>query len=94
MSVLAHSPTPRIAAVMSFSQEISPEGEVDMMRLTERLIDRVVALGGAFYLPYRLHARRDQVAGAYPKAPFFLERKRHYDPDLLFRNALWDAYFA
>ena len=61
--VLAHSPEPRIAAVMSFSQEISPEGEVDMMRLTERLIDRIVAIGGAFYLPYRLHARRDQVTG-------------------------------
>jgi FAD/FMN-containing dehydrogenase len=94
VSVLAHSPRPRIAAVMSFSQEISPEGEVDMMRLTERLIDRIVAIGGAFYLPYRLHARRDQVAGAYVKTPFFVERKRHYDPDLLFRNAMWDAYFA
>jgi FAD/FMN-containing dehydrogenase len=93
-SVLAHSPVPRIAAVMSFSQEISPEGEVDMMRLTERLIDRVVAIGGAFYLPYRLHARRDQVAAAYPKVPQFIERKRHYDPDLLFRNTMWDVYFA
>jgi FAD/FMN-containing dehydrogenase len=94
VSALAHSPTTRIAAVMSFSQEISPKGEVDMMRLTERLIDRIVAIGGAFYLPYRLHARRDQVAAAYPKAAWFLERKRHYDPDLLFRNAMWDAYFA
>ena len=94
VSVLAHSREPRIAAVMSFSQEISPEGEVDMMQVTERLIDRIVAIGGAFYLPYRLHARRDQVTAAYAKAPQFVERKRHYDPDLLFRNAMWDAYFA
>ena len=93
-SVLAHSPEPRIAAVMSFSQEFGPEGEIDMMQLTERLIDRVVALGGSFYLPYRLHARRDQVVAAYPNTPRFLERKLFYDPKLLFRNTMWDAYFA
>ena len=93
-SVLAHSREKRIAAVMSFSQEISPEGEVDMLRTTERLIDRIVGIGGAFYLPYRLHARRDQVAAAYPRAAAFVERKRHYDPGFLFRNAMWDAYFA
>lgn len=94
VSVLAYAPTPRIAAVMSFSQEISPEGEVDMMAVTERLIDRVVDLGGTFYLPYRLHARRDQLARGYPRVPEFVERKRHYDPGLLFRNAMWSTYFA
>jgi len=93
-STLAYAPSTRIAAVMSFSQEISPEGEVDMIETTERLIDRVIALGGSFYLPYRLHARRDQVEAVYPKVAQFVERKRFYDPKLLFRNAMWDAYFA
>jgi FAD/FMN-containing dehydrogenase len=93
-SMLAYAPSPRIAAVMSFSQEISPEGEVDMMQTTERLIDRILAIGGAFYLPYRLHARRDQVETAYPKASAFVARKRFYDPGLLFQNALWTTYFA
>jgi FAD/FMN-containing dehydrogenase len=45
-ATLAFAPTPRIAAVMSFSQEVTPEGEVEMIVLTERLIDRAVALGG------------------------------------------------
>jgi len=54
----------------------------------------VVALGGAFYLPYRLHARRDQVEKAYPAAASFVAAKRRYDPNLLFRNAMWDTYFA
>jgi len=45
-------------------------------------------------LPYRLHARRDQVAAAYPNVARFIERKRHYDPRLLFRNAMWQGYFA
>lgn len=93
-AVLAFAPTPRIAAVMSFSQEVSADGEADMLLLTERLIERVVGIGGAFYLPYRLHARRDQVERSYPNAARFIELKRRYDPGLLFRNAMWDAYFA
>jgi len=61
--------------------------------MTERLIDAAINLGGAFYLPYRLHARPDQLASAYPKAAQFAARKRTYDPRLLFRHTLWDAYF-
>ncbi|NPU13477.1 FAD-binding oxidoreductase [Bradyrhizobium sp. 83002] len=92
--VLSIAPVRRIAAVMSFSQSTSPEGEIDMMRTTEALIDRITAIGGAFYLPYRLHARRDQVEKAYPAVARFVAAKRQYDPNLLFRNAMWDAYFA
>jgi FAD/FMN-containing dehydrogenase len=93
-SVLAFAPTRRIAAVMSFSQELQPEDEAAMRRMTEALIDRVIAIGGSFYLPYRLHARRDQVEKAYPNVARFIERKRHYDPQLLFRHAMWQQYFA
>jgi len=93
-AVMAFAPQPRIAAVMSFSQRMTTEGEVDMLETTQRLIDRVVALSGAFYLPYRLHASRDQVEKAYPNTARFIERKRFYDPKLLFRNAMWDAYFS
>jgi FAD/FMN-containing dehydrogenase len=91
---LTIAPVRRIAAVMSFSQEATPEGEIDMMQTTEALIDRVTAIGGAFYLPYRLHARRDQVEKAYPAVAAFVAAKRRYDPQLRFRNAMWDTYFA
>jgi FAD/FMN-containing dehydrogenase len=93
-SVLAYAPGERIAAVMLFSQAITDDAEDDMARMTEALIDRVLAIGGSFYLPYRLHARPDQVAAAYPGVPFFTERKRFFDPKLRFRNLMWDAYFA
>jgi FAD/FMN-containing dehydrogenase len=93
-SVLAYAPEARIAGVMSFAQVISPESEESMIRLTEAMIDGIAGLGGAFYLPYRLHARRDQVLRIYPRAAEFAERKRHHDPGLIFRNALWSAYFA
>jgi FAD/FMN-containing dehydrogenase len=91
---LSIAPVRRIAAVMSFSQEVTPEGEIDMMQTTEALIERVTAIGGAFYLPYRLHARRDQVEKAYPAMSAFVAAKRRYDPGLLFRNTMWDTYFA
>jgi len=93
-SVLAYAKTDRIAAVMSFSQAITPEGEVDMLTTTEALIEMVGSMGGSFYLPYRLHARNDQVASIYPRAGHFVERKKHYDPSLVFRNLMWDTYFA
>ena len=94
ISRMAYAPTPRISAVMSFSQEMTPEGERDMAQMTQRLIDGVLSIGGAFYLPYRLHARRDQVERAYPATPAFVARKREVDPGLLFRNAMWTQYFA
>ena len=94
VAVLAYAPQKRIAAVMSFSQEISPEGEVDMMTMTEALIEGVKGLGGSFYLPYRLHARRDQVRSIYPRTEEFIAAKRRLDPLLVFRNMMWDAYFS
>jgi FAD/FMN-containing dehydrogenase len=92
-SVLSFAPTRRIAAVMSFSQRLQQD-EAAMQRMTEALIDRVIAIGGSYYLPYRLHARRDQLEKAYPNLARFIERKRHYDPNLLFRHAMWQHYFV
>lgn len=91
-SVLAHSPTPRIAAVMSFTQEMTARAEADHARMTRALIDRILALGGSYYLPYRPHARADQFTRAYPRAQAFAEAKRALDPALTLRNNLWDSY--
>ncbi|KPA21383.1 FAD binding domain protein [Shimia sp. SK013] len=91
-SVLSYASVPRIAAVMSFSQELTQRGEADMARMTKALIDRIVAAGGTYYLPYRPHARLDQLSAAYPRAAQFARLKRELDPDGLLRNNLWDSY--
>lgn len=91
-SVLSFAKTPRIAAVMSFSQELTQRGEADQARMTRALIDRIVEIGGAYYLPYRPHATLDQLAAAYPRAAEFARTKRELDPDLVLRNNLWDQY--
>lgn len=93
-STLAYAPAQRIAAVMSFSQAKTAEAEADMQQMTRGLIERVLAIGGSFYLPYRLHARREQVARAYAALDEFTAAKRRYDPGLLFRNALWEKWLA
>lgn len=93
-SILAYATEPRIAAVMLFSQEMTVRGEADMARMTSALIERTLAIGGTYYLPYRLHATGDQFRRGYPRAPEFAAYKRRQDPDLVFRHALWDRYLA
>ncbi|MCZ4092825.1 FAD-binding oxidoreductase [Sinorhizobium psoraleae] len=93
-SVLAYASEPRIAAVMLFSQEKTARAEADMARMTRDLIERVIAIGGSYYLPYRPHASVDQLLRAYPRAGAFAARKREFDADCVFRNNFWDQYFA
>ena len=93
-SVLAYAPEPRMAAVLLFSQEKTARGEADMARMTRALIERVLDIGGTYYLPYRLHAAAAQLTRGYPRAAEFAAAKRAADPDLVFRNQLWDGYFA
>lgn len=89
---LAYATTPRIAAVMSFSQEMTSRAEADMARLTQAMIEGMIAIGGSYYLPYRPHATVEQFARAYPRAAALAARKRELDPTLTLRNALWDNY--
>lgn len=94
ISALAFAPEPRIALVMLFSQRISAVDEADMQAMTRDLIDAALDVGGSFYLPYRLHARRDQLLHAYPRLPDVMAFKRRHDPRLRFRNQMWDFWVA
>jgi FAD/FMN-containing dehydrogenase len=94
VSRLAYAPAPRVAVVMFFSQRMWSVDEAAMQRLTGVLIEAALGQGGSFYLPYRLHASRGQVRAAYPALAEVIEAKRRLDPGLLFRNQMWDRYFA
>ena len=91
-SVLAYAPGPRIACVMLFSQEMTARAEADHKRMTQELIDRVLDIGGTYYLPYRPHATPDQLKRGYPRVEEFVQKKLELDPDRLFRNMFWDRY--
>jgi FAD/FMN-containing dehydrogenase len=93
-SMLSFAPSARVAAVMLFPQAMTADAEESMRAMTEKLIDRVLALGGSYYLPYRLHARADQLRAAYPRIEEFTQKKRAHDPQLRFRNMMWEKYLA
>jgi FAD/FMN-containing dehydrogenase len=94
VSVLNYAPGPRIASALLFSQEKTVRGEADMARMTHHLIERVLSLGGSYYLPYRPHATIDQFRRAYPAAQEVAARKREIDKSLTFRNRFWDNYLS
>jgi hypothetical protein len=92
-SVLSFATTDRIAAVMSFSQKVNPNGETDMIRVTEELIDLVASLGGQLLSALRL--MRDRIRSRRSTGGTTLRRaQRHYDPGLLFQNTMWNTYFS
>jgi FAD/FMN-containing dehydrogenase len=78
--------------VMLFNQARTPEADAQMEAMTRDLIDAAIVVGGRHYLPYRLHATREQLFRAYPQAREFFELKRRYDPQGLFRNQFYRKY--
>ena len=63
-----------------------------MAAMTRELIDAALDLGGRYYLPYRLHATREQFQRAYPQADAFFALKRKYDPNEIFQNQFYLKY--
>lgn len=93
-SVLSYAPGPRIACVMLFSQEMTERAEADQARMTRALIERVLEIGGTYYLPYRPHATIAQLRRGYARVGDFVRAKREMDSGLVFRNGFWDTYLG
>ncbi|PWU19960.1 MAG: FAD-binding oxidoreductase [Verrucomicrobia bacterium] len=60
---------------------------------TRELVDAVISLGGAYYLPYQPHATPEQFHRAYPNAKKLFDLKARLDPDFKLRNVIWDTYY-
>ncbi len=80
------------AFVMLFNLKRTGEADLAMSAMTRELADAAIGLGGRFYLPYRLHATREQTLSAYPQARRFFELKRKHDPEEIFQNQLYAKY--
>jgi FAD/FMN-containing dehydrogenase len=78
--------------VLLFSQERTSAADARMAAMTQEMIDAALELGGRYYLPYRLHASREQFEQAYPQARRFFELKRQYDPNGIFQNLFYQKY--
>jgi FAD/FMN-containing dehydrogenase len=91
-TVLHYADKNMISLVMLFSQTRDTQGETQMSKLTQEIVAAALRHDGRYYLPYRLHATREQFAEAYPQAKKFFELKREYDPDELFQNEFYLKY--
>ena len=91
-SFLRYADQNLFALVMLFHQPRTLEADQWMAGMTRELIDAALALGGRYYLPYRLHATLEQFYRAYPQAPQFFKLKRQYDPEELFQNEWYRKY--
>ena len=81
------------AYVLYYKQGTGAADRLAVAQWTRKLIDAAVALDGAYYLPYQIHASKAQFHAAYPNAERLFELKRTLDPTYKFRNKLWDAYY-
>jgi FAD/FMN-containing dehydrogenase len=89
---LRYADQPMLAFVMLFNQKRTQQGEQEMQRVTRALIEAALSVGGRHYLPYRLHASKEQFQRAYPMAEEFFRKKRRFDPDELFQNQFYERY--
>ena len=91
-SLLAWAPTEVFSFVLYYKQRATDRASREAGVWTRELIDAVLANGGRYYLPYRLHAARSQFEQAYPEYREFVALKASVDPRRKFRNLLWDKY--
>ncbi len=91
-TVLRYADRDLLAIVLFFNQPRSAEADRAMTPLTRELIDAALEQGGRYYLPYRLHATREQFAAAYPMGGEFFAAKRQFDPSEIFQNRFYAAY--
>ena len=91
-SLLSWSPQDSCALVLYIAQPCNDDAYEKAVVWTRKLIDVALKHDGSFYLPYQYLATTPQVALAYKKIPEFLELKKKYDPNGVFRNKMYEHY--
>jgi FAD/FMN-containing dehydrogenase len=91
-TLLAWAPTETFAFVLYHKQRTRENARRRVAVWTRELIDAVLSVGGAYYLPYQPHATHEQFHRAYPGARELFALKQRLDPQHRFTNALWDKY--
>ncbi len=91
-SYLAWARSEVFAFVVYYKQRTNEIARNKVAIWTRELADAVIAVNGAFYLPYQIHATSDQFHKAYPNANLLFKLKDQLDPNHKFNNKLLDAY--
>ncbi|OAI54397.1 hypothetical protein AYO44_15115 [Planctomycetaceae bacterium SCGC AG-212-F19] len=91
-TLLRYADQDMFTLALMFLQPRTAEGDAAMQAMTREMIDAVLDCRGRFYLPYRLHATKDQLDRAYPQFRAWLEQKRRHDPAAVFQNRFFLQY--
>lgn len=91
---LAWARTESFAFVVYYKQGTGDKDRAHVAKWTREMIDQVISVNGAYYLPYQPHATDDQFHKAYPHAVDYFEIKKQYDPTDKLTNTLWDKYYS
>jgi len=91
-SLMAWAQTEVFSLVLYYKQDSTPTAQQHVGEWTRQLIDAAISMGGTYYLPYQLHATREQFSQAYPRATDFFALKMKIDPRNRLSNKLWEKY--
>jgi FAD/FMN-containing dehydrogenase len=81
------------AIVIYYSQLTTISAQREVGKWTRDLVDlAVIKNNGTYYLPYQLHATKEQFYKAYTRINQWLELKKRLDPENIFRNIFWLKY--
>lgn len=78
--------------VVYFKQRVHDKAQAQTGAWTRAMIDAALHYGGRYYLPYQLHATREQFLRAYPEVAQLRRLKQTLDPQGKFSNRLWARY--
>jgi FAD/FMN-containing dehydrogenase len=78
--------------VVYYKQRTFESAQRQVAAWTREMIDTALRFGGRYYLPYQLHATKEQFAMAYPEAAALRTLKGRVDPQGKFSNELWAKY--
>jgi FAD/FMN-containing dehydrogenase len=92
-TVLAWARGPRACIIFNLHVEHTTPGIEKSAIAFRALIDLALARGGSFFLTYHRHPTREQLLGAYPRLPEFLQAKDAYDPQHVFTSD-WHRWLA
>jgi FAD/FMN-containing dehydrogenase len=91
-TMLSYANEDMLSFVLFFNQQKTETAEKEMEELTQQLINITKKNKGTYYLPYRLHATKEQFYEIYPEAKQFFELKKKYDPNEIFQNSFYLKY--
>ncbi|MFY2506856.1 FAD-binding oxidoreductase [Vibrio pectenicida] len=93
-SLLAWARGDVFAFVVYYRQGTTEQDKQSVKAWSREMINAVISEGGAYYLPYQLHATTEQFHKAYPRAKEFFSLKEKLDPNNRFSNKLWEQHYG